>query len=203
MTDNDVTLEDLRTVLGDQRFAALTEKVKRRKAEEAVASLESRCTKWARSVVDAGEATADDLRAVFRNVEVDHQTGEIYIGPRRSPLQGRAPTRGATRAGRRRRLDRTQERDFRLPILEALEELDGRAHAEDVRPIVERNMRSKLRPDDHGIHPSNNEVRWWNTAKYERKHMVLMRPPLLNPSSQRGRWEITDAGREYLRSHSS
>ncbi|MGB6895777.1 MAG: winged helix-turn-helix domain-containing protein [Dehalococcoidia bacterium] len=203
MTDDHVTLEDVRRVLGDRAFAALTEKVKRRQAEETVASLESRCTEWARSVVDAGEATADDLRAIFRNVETDDQTGEIYIRGRRWALQGRASTRAATRAARPRRLDRTQERDFRLPILEALDELGGRARAEDVRPLLERKMEGKLRPDDHGTLPSNGELRWWNSAKYERKHMLRMGPPLLNPSSPRRWWELTDAGREYLRRHAS
>ncbi len=203
MTDNDMTLDDLHRVLGDQRFAALVEEAKRRKAEEALASLESRCTEWARSVVNAGEATADDLRAIFRNVETDSLTGEVYVRGRPSPPQARASTRAATRPGRLRRLDRTQERDFRLPLLEPLDELGGRARAEDVRPLVERKMQGKLKPDDHGTLPSNGELRWWNTAKYERKHMVRMRPPLLEPSCLRGWWEITDVGREYLRRHGS
>jgi hypothetical protein len=204
MTDDHMTLEDLRRVLGDRAFAALTEKVKRRKAEEAVASLESRCTEWARSAVDAGEATADDLRAIFRNVETDDQTGEIYIRGRRWALQGRASTRAATRAARPRRLDRTQERDFQLPILEALVELGGRARVEqEIRPLVERKMQGRLRPDDHEPLPSNGEPRWWNTAKWEAKHMEREEPPLLNPSSPRGWWEITDAGREYVRRDAS
>lgn len=204
MTDNDMTLDDLHRVLGDQRFAALVEEAKRRKAEETVASLESRCTEWARSVIAAGEATADDLRAIFRNVETDDQTGEIYIRGRRWAPQGRASTRAATRAARRRRLDRTQERDFRLPILQALDEPSqrgGRARVEEVRPLIERKMQGRLRPDDHEPLPSTGEPRWWNTAKWEAKHMKGEKPSLLNPSSPRGWWEITDAGREYLRRH--
>ncbi len=201
MTDNDVTLDDLRRTLGDRRFAALIEEVERRKAYETLASLERKCTEWARSVVEAGEATADDLRAIFRMVEMDEQTGQIYIRIRSLPRQASAPAHAAVRPARLKRLDRTQERDFRLPILEALDELGGRARAEEVRPTVERRMRGKLRPDDHGTLPSNGEVRWWNSAKYERKHMLRMQPPLLNPSSPHGWWQITDAGREYLRQH--
>jgi len=201
MTDNHMTLDDLHRALGDRRFAALIEEAQRHKAEEALASLESRCTEWARSVIEAGEATTDDLRAIFRNVETNEQTGEIYVRARSLRLQATASARTSTRPARLKRLDRTQERDFRLPILEALDELGGRARAEEVRPIVEREMQGKLRPDDHGILPSNGELRWWNSAKYERKHMLRMRPPLLNPSCSRGWWEITDAGREYLRQH--
>jgi hypothetical protein len=202
MSDERVTLDDLRRTLGDQRFAALLEEVERRKAEEALASLESRCTEWARSVVEAGEATVDTLRVIFRNVEVDDPTGQIHIRARSLPRQVTAPAQAGIRSARLRRLDRTQERDFRLPLLEALDELGGRARAEEIRPIVERRMRGKLRPDDYGTLPSNGEVRWWNSAKYERKHMLRMRPPLLNPASPRGWWEMTDAGREYLREHS-
>ena len=58
-------------------------------------------------------------------------------------------------------------------------------------------MNGKLKPDDHEPVPSTGEERWWNTAKWERKHMIDERPPLLNPSSARGWWEITQAGREY------
>jgi hypothetical protein len=203
MTDNHVTLDDLRRALGDQRFAALIEQVERRKAEEALASLESRCTEWARSLVDAGEATADDLRTVFKNVEADSRTGQVCIRARPLRPQPKASRPAESRAARPKSVDRTQERDFRLPILEALDELGGRARAEDIRPLLERKMQSKLRPDDHGFLPSNGELRWWNTAKYERKHMVRMRPPLLNSGSPHGWWEITDTGREYLRRQGS
>jgi hypothetical protein len=201
VSDNRVTLDDLRRTLGDERFAALIEEVERRKAEEALTSLESRCTEWARSVVDAGQATADDLRAIFRNVEMDGQTGELHIRARPFPRLVRASAHAAIRSARLKRLDRTQEREFRVPILEALDELGGRARAEEIRPIVERRMRGKLRPDDYGTLPSNGEIRWWNSAKYERKHMLRMRPPLLNLGCPRGWWEVTDAGREYLRQH--
>ena len=168
MTDNHVTLDDLRRALGDQRFAALIEEVERRKAEEALASLESRCTEWARSVIKAGEATADDLRAIFRNLETDHETGEIWVRARPLRLQSTASTRAATPAARVKRLDRTQEREFRLPILEALDEQGGRARAEDIRQLVERKMQGKLRPDDHGSLAKSGELRWWSTAKYEK-----------------------------------
>jgi len=168
MTDNQVTPDDLRRVLGDKRFDALVQEVKRRKAEEVLASLQRKCTEWARSLVGAGEATADDLRAVFKNVEADQQTGQICIRARPIRLRPRASTPAGSRAARPKRLDRTQDRDFRLPILEALDELGGRARAEDVRPLVERKMQGKLRPDDHGSLAKSGELRWWSTAKYEK-----------------------------------
>ena len=201
LEDDGVTLDDLRTVLGEQRFTGLVGQVKRRKAQETLASLESSCTEWARSIIEAGQATTDDLRAIFRYVDTDDQTGEIYVRARPLRLQAAASTRGAAPAGRLKRLDRTQERDFRLPILGALNELGGRARVDEVLELVERKMQPKLRPDDHEPLPKTGQLRWRNTAEYERKKMVLMQPPLLNSGSQHGWWEITDAGREYLRQH--
>lgn len=113
---------------------------------------------------------------------------------------GERGPRGKRSVSRSRRLDRTQEREFRCPILQALDELGGRAHAhEEVRPLVQSKMDGKLRPDDHAPVPSTGEPRWWVAAKYEKKHMVMESPPLMNPSSPRGWWEITQDGREYLR----
>jgi hypothetical protein len=95
--------------------------------------------------------------------------------------------------------ERTIERDFYKPILEALERLGGRGRVSDVLIYVEEKMRSRFKPADIDT-ISTGEQRWSNTAKWARKHMIVNeRPPLLNPSSPRGWWEITDAGRGYLR----
>ena len=99
------------------------------------------------------------------------------------------------------KLDRTQERDFRIPVLEALQELGGRGRTDEVRRAIERKMLGKLRPDDLKPIQSTGEPRWWNTAKWERKHMTGENPPLMNPSSPHAWWEITEAGREYLRAN--
>ena len=41
------------------------------------------------------------------------------------------------------------------------------------------------------VHPENDRAGW----------MATVTTPLLNPDSGHGWWEITDAGREYLKSN--
>jgi len=59
-------------------------------------------------------------------------------------------------------------------------------------------MRGTLKPVDYERLPSGVEIRWRSAASFERKHMTQHSPPLLNPSSPQGTWEITDSGRNYL-----
>lgn len=122
------------------------------------------------------------------------------------------PPRGAEEAQRRsshidnanskarRRLERTQDKEFRVPILEFLAmQSDGHAPSKKVRESIEAVMAHKFTPDDREWMPNAGSERWWNSARWERKHMMLENPPLLNPDSVHGIWEITQAGREYLR----
>lgn len=99
---------------------------------------------------------------------------------------------------RRRRIpvQRTPIREFRLPILEALDELGGRGQVRDVLSIVYEKMQHRLTEDDLKELPSGTSVRWRNTAQWERQHMV--NEGLLRDDSPRGVWEISGAGREYL-----
>lgn len=88
---------------------------------------------------------------------------------------------------------RTKEAAFRRPILNALAALGGRARVRDVLTHVESEVRSTLAPVDH--EPlGNGEVRWENTAKWERKRMIG--DGLLRADSPHGTWELTAQGRE-------
>ncbi len=198
----DLTIDEIRDILGKDEFQRVIAKAKQQREEKVLAALERAVTEEARSLIRAGRATAEDLRRIFLSVEVD-DSGEVYI--RALPLEARprASSGGRGRRGRARRIDRTQERVFRCPILQALEERGGRTRTDEVRQLLRQKMNGQLTSDDHEPVPSTGEERWWNTAKWERKHMIQERPPLLNPSSPRGWWEITEAGREYLRRNCS
>lgn len=102
------------------------------------------------------------------------------------------------RTKRRRRMpvEKTPPREFRLPILEALEQLGGGGQMRDVLSIVYEKMEHRLTEDDLKQLPSGGDVRWRNTANWERYHMV--QNGLLRDDSPRGMWEMSDAGREYL-----
>lgn len=91
---------------------------------------------------------------------------------------------------------RTQEKEFRRPILEALEELGGAASHNEVLKRVYEKMKERLSEHDHQLLPGGGEVRWRNTARWCRKHMV--KEGLLASDSPRGIWKITPAGRIEL-----
>ena len=95
------------------------------------------------------------------------------------------------------RVNRTPDRDFRVPILQTLEELGGRAATSDVIERVRQIMEPVLKPVDFDEMRSG-QGRWRSATNFEKKHMALEAVPLVNPSSPRGIWEITDAGRQYL-----
>jgi hypothetical protein len=99
---------------------------------------------------------------------------------------------------RRRRMpvERTPPREFRLPILEALEQFGGRGQGRDVLSIVYEKMEHRLTEDDLKPLPSGGSIRWRNTAQWERLNMV--HEGLLRDDSPRGVWEMSDAGRKYL-----
>ena len=91
---------------------------------------------------------------------------------------------------------RTPKNEFRIPILEALFELGGKAKVRDVLKKVEEKMKNKLSKYDYDALPFNpSEIRWRNTAKWCRKSLV--KEGLLY-KSVRGTWVITPKGIEYL-----
>lgn len=106
-------------------------------------------------------------------------------------LERRAPKSRRIAAGRR-----TPQPAYRMPILEALHELGGRAKADDVLRRVERRMKGTLKPVDLQK-LSTGVFRWRNSAMWERQAMVD--EGLLASDSPRGIWELAGRGRELLR----
>lgn len=68
---------------------------------------------------------------------------------------------------------RTPEDEFRIPILEALVELGGKAEMKEVLKKVEEKMKHKLNQHDHEGLPSNPSLkRWEKTAQWCRNTLV-------------------------------
>ena len=88
---------------------------------------------------------------------------------------------------------KTPEGAYRRPILEALHELGGRASAGDVLEVVENKMKAVLAEVDYQTVPSG-EIRWSNTAKWERR--TLVEEGLLKSKSEspKGIWELSEKG---------
>jgi len=91
--------------------------------------------------------------------------------------------------------ERTPQRAFRRPVLEALVEAGGRAPVDDVLTRVYDKVKRRLSKFDHTT-ISTGEERWRVYARWARKNLELeelIRGP-------RGVWEITDKGRAHLES---
>ena len=91
---------------------------------------------------------------------------------------------------------RTPENAYRVPILESIEELGGSAPVADILTRVERKMRHILKNIDYERLDSG-DIRWRNTARWCRNTMIM--EGLLRNDSPHGVWEITEAGKAYLR----
>jgi hypothetical protein len=89
--------------------------------------------------------------------------------------------------------DRTPQEDFRKPILQALYEKGGSEKTAEVLDRVGKILGSKLTNAD-GAKLSHGEVRWRNTAQWERN--VMVDEGLLKKNSPRGVWELTEKGTE-------
>jgi hypothetical protein len=92
------------------------------------------------------------------------------------------------------------EREYWLPILEVIQQVGGSAAASDVIEALEGRMKGMLKPRDYET-LSMGEVRWRNRARFARLRMTER--GLLSGTSHRGVWEITDAGRRYLKAGGS
>jgi len=95
-----------------------------------------------------------------------------------------------------KRREKTHRREYRIPILEAIEELGGDGKVDKILEIVFQKIGHKLTKFDLEELPSGGDVRWRNTAQWERERMK--REGLLRNDSPRGIWEISDKGVAYL-----
>ncbi len=87
--------------------------------------------------------------------------------------------------------ERTAQESFRLPILRALYETGGSGKTADVLDRVGKMLIRTLTDADRAT-MKHGEIRWRNTAQWERNAMV--EEGLLKKKSPRGIWELTDKG---------
>lgn len=92
---------------------------------------------------------------------------------------------------------RTPEDAFKIPILESLIELGGKAEIKTILNRVYQKMKHILNEYDRQPLPSGTGIRWQNTAQWARNSMV--NEGLLSSTSPKGIWEITERGKEYFK----
>lgn len=87
---------------------------------------------------------------------------------------------------------------YALPILRALDQFGGSATTNEVLGAVRQLMAEELRPVDLSRR-SGRHFYWDNRAQDMRRELV--NKGLMKGNSPRGIWEISDAGRDYLRNN--
>jgi hypothetical protein len=117
-------------------------------------------------------------------------------------LEGSRGSSPSAKMARIRKGEKTNKKDFYVPILRAITDMNGRGPVSKVLDSVGVAMRDRF--NDVDLQPlASGQIRWRNTAQWARNEMVkYMNPPLLDPHSPNGWWVTTDAGREYLRTQS-
>ena len=92
---------------------------------------------------------------------------------------------------------KTPEEDYKVPILKALMDLDGKGKTSDVLDKVHARMKNTLNEFDKQPVPSvPSQQRWRHTAQIVRNKMV--KEDLIKNDSPRGEWEISAAGKKLI-----
>lgn len=107
------------------------------------------------------------------------------------PTSTQAPHQ-TVRGGR----EQTSYTQFDRPLLESLVALGGKASSDQVLQDMKSKIGPTLKPGDFDA-VSTGEERWRNTARWRRNALVKL--GLLKADSPRGIWEISDAGRAWLK----
>lgn len=84
------------------------------------------------------------------------------------------------------------QKEFRYPLLMTLLKFGGKAQAKDVRSVLGPIMTPKLSEGDYES-VSTGDPRWWNATCWERSDLV--KDGLMRDDSERGVWEISEAGK--------
>jgi hypothetical protein len=92
---------------------------------------------------------------------------------------------------------RLPQKEFRIPIVESLDELGGRAMTRQVIKSVTSKLKTRLSDDDYQSHSSGG-MKYENTLQWERN--AMKNEGILKRNSPRGMWELSEKGLDYARS---
>jgi hypothetical protein len=108
------------------------------------------------------------------------------------PLKGAGSKPKAARRG-----DKLPQKEFRVPLLETLHDLGGNAAAKIIRERIEPKLAPRLSEADYAP-VASGDPRWWNAVCWQRLHLV--KEGLLKNDSERGVWELSERGKQFLAS---
>lgn len=181
----------------DQAFETLTASLAAA-LDESLARHSAAVQKGNVNAVDAEAEVQRQLLAARKKLQALQNTWPLPAEKRRParPAAPRQPRKRSTRAKALRRGQMTPQGAYYAPILQALEEMGGRAPTADVVDRVGEIMAGDLNEHDRAAVRSGS-LRWRTTAQWARN--AMREQGLLAAGSRRGIWEITEQGRAYLR----
>lgn len=154
-----------------------------------ITKIEERITKFI-SIIEKLQELKKECDNMFNNIDLKKEWNRIFM-VKNSKITSRKKFVKLEKGLK------TPEKEFRIPILEALVELGGKAEAKEVLKIVEQKLKEKLNKYDYENIPSDpHKIRWKDTARWCRN--TLVNEGLLSSNSPKGIWEITEKGRKYL-----
>lgn len=89
------------------------------------------------------------------------------------------------------------QKEFRMPLMEAVYELGGSASTKELRSILGERMKPRLSDADFEL-VATGEPRWWNAICWERNDLV--KEGLFRRDSARGIWELSERGVKFVES---
>ena len=160
---------------------------------------------WAR-LKEFAEPLEDSVDDALARVLDFAESNPEYSGRKRGSIEGvgalsddtglphtvteRAPA-GLPPSIRRRKGQKVPQSAYERHILEALDELGGKAKVSDVLDELKQRMDHLFTSVDY--EKTGPEIRWRNTARWARA--ALVQQGLIEPRSKRGIWELTRRGR--------
>lgn len=111
-------------------------------------------------------------------------------------ISGLEPKKPGKKGPQKQRIRRTPQEAFRIEILRILDQSGGTLKSKKVLNSIGQKMKPLLTKIDYE-RLNTGQVRWQNTARWARQQLVD--EGFLSAESSRGVWEITDEGREFLK----
>jgi hypothetical protein len=144
-----------------------------------------RLKRYARPLEDSAD---DVVRRALDALDERNTRGTAPQSKSPSSSEALRPTPARDRA-------KLPQKEFRLPLLQVLLELGGKANVRQIRELLERKMAPRLSEADYE-EVSSGDPRWWNAACWERNDLV--KEGLFRSDSVRGVWELSEQGQELV-----
>lgn len=163
-----------------------------RKVEDSIRSLQDKLADLQKRKDAVGYLAQPNRQGVAGNAN-----GNPHFGLPANPWPASGQLRRRNTGAANGSGEQTLYTQFDKPLLESLAALPGgKGTAEEVLQGMKSKMAPILKPKDFDV-VSSGEERWRNTARWRRN--ALLKLGFLRTDSPRGIWEISEAGRAWLK----